>query len=129
MKGFEEGLSAQMLPLHEAREQKEREERERELADAAARQAADDEAAAAEGRASHHEAAAPPKASTVSRRGTSGTKASAGSELKYRIVDEAKLPDEYVERVPRRSKILADVRSGIYIPGVEPYEEKKVRAR
>lgn len=115
--------------------QKEEEERQRrEGEEAAARQAqeeaerAEDAEAAARARQDLHRAQAP-RAQPTGARGASGVKSSPTTELKYDITDEDELPDEYVERVPIRSKILADVRQGIAIPGVRAYRDKRVQVR
>jgi hypothetical protein len=107
----------------EAAEQRKREE------EAAAAQALEDAKASKEGRASHHIPAPPPPPAPRGARGFSGAKATPSTELKYRILDVAALPDEYVERVPIRSKILADVRQGVAIAGVEPYTDDRVNVR
>lgn len=122
-------LEDRFLAYEARKEAAERERRERE--EAAARKAQEEENAAAEAeqRQAHHVAAPPPRKEPTGARGVSGAKSSPTTELKYRITDEDALPDEYVERVPRKSKILADVRHGIAIPGVEPYRDKRVGLR
>jgi len=124
-----ESLEARFLAYEEQKERAECERREREEAEARRKQEEENAAAASEGRQAHHVAAPPPRKEPTGARGASGAKSSPTTELKYRITDEDALPDEYVERVPRRSKILADVRQGIVIPGVEPFRDKRVQVR
>lgn len=122
-------IEDRVLAYEAEKEREERERRERE--EAAARKAQEEENARAEAeqRQAHHVAAPPPRKEPTGARGMSGAKATPTTELKYRIVDEDALPDEYVERVPRKSKILVDVRNGVAIPGVEPYRDRRVGLR
>ncbi len=122
-------LEDRFLAYEAKKEQAERERREREEAETRKAQEEENARAEAEQRQAHHVAAPAPRKEPTGARGASGAKSSPTTELKYRIVDEDELPDEYVERVPRRSKILADVRNGIVIPGVEPYRDKRVQVR
>jgi hypothetical protein len=125
-------LEDRFLAYEEKREAEERERREREEAEARKAQEeaeqAQDAAAESQARQDLHRAQAP-RVQPTGARGASGAKSSPTAELKYDIVDEDALPDEYVERVPRRAKILADVRQGIAIPGVQPYRDKRVQVR
>lgn len=127
-----QSLEDRFLAYEARKEEAERERREEE--EAAARkaqeeaEAAQDAAAESQARQDLHRAQAP-RVQPTGARGSSGAKSSPTTELKYDIVDEDALPDEYVERVPRRSKILADVRQGIAIPGIRVYRDKRVQVR
>lgn len=125
-------LEDRFLAYEAKKEEEERQRREREEAEArrAAEEAeqAEDPEAASKARQDLHRVQAP-RAQPTGARGASGAKSSPTTELKYDIVDEDALPDEYVERVPCRSKILADVRQGIAIPGVRAYRDKRVQVR
>jgi hypothetical protein len=122
-----QSLEERFIAYEERKEKAATERREREEAEAARAQEEENAAAESEGRAAHHVSAPSPRVEPTGARGASGAKGSPTTELKYRITDEDALPDEYVERVPRKGKILADVRQGIVIPGVEPYRDKRVR--
>jgi hypothetical protein len=124
-----ESLEDRFLAYEERKEQAATERREREEAEAARAQEEENARAEAEGRAAHHVSAPAQRVEPTGARGASGAKGSPTTELKYRILDEDELPEEYVERVPRKSKILADVRQGIVIPGVEPFRDKRVQVR
>lgn len=127
-----QSLEDRFLAYEARKEQAERERREREEAEARRAQeeaeASQDAEAESRARQDLHRAQAP-RVQPTGARGSSGAKSSPTTELKYEITDEDALPDEYVERVPRRSKILADVRQGIAIPGVRPYRDKRVQVR
>jgi hypothetical protein len=122
-------LEDRFLAYEARKEQAARERRKAEEAEARRAQEKENAAAEAEGRAAHHVAPPAPRVEPTGARGSSGAKGSPTTELKYRITDEDALPDEYVERVPRKGKILADVRQGIVIPGVEPFRDKRVQVR
>lgn len=124
-----QSLEDRFLAYEARKEKAATERREREEAEAAAAQEEENKAAEAEGRAAHHIPPPAQRAEPTGARGASGAKGSPTTELKYRIIDEDELPDEYVERVPRKGKILADVRQGIVIPGVEPFRGKRVQVR
>jgi chromosome segregation ATPase len=124
-----QSLEDRFLAYEARKEAAATERRRQEEAETARAQEAENTAAEAEGRAAHHVAAPAPRVEPTGARGASGAKGSPTTELKYRITDEDELPDEYVERVPRKGKILADVREGIVIPGVEPFRDKRVQVR
>lgn len=126
----ERSLKDRLLAFERQRQKEERERREAEEREALkAKQEAEemhDPEAERDARQDLRRAQAPRKEPTGAR-GSSGAKASPVSEVKYEITDPDKLPDEYVERVPKRSKILADVRQGVVIPGVHAWTEDNVR--
>lgn len=129
LEAAKESLEARFLAFEKRKEDEARQRREAEEASVRRAQEEENARAAEQGRQSHHIAPPPPRREVKGGRGVSGAKSSPVSELKYDIVDEDALPDEYVERVPRRAKILADVRAGLVIPGVRPYRDRKVRVR
>jgi len=131
-KAAKESLEKRALAFERKRQKEERDRREAEEAEArkaeAEAKAEGDEQTAREAREDVDRAMAP-RAEVSGARGASGAKASPTSELKYEITDEALLPDEYVNRVPNRSRILEGVRQGVAIPGVRAYRDEKVRVR
>jgi chromosome segregation ATPase len=131
-KAAKESLEQRALAFERKRQKEERERREAEEAEARKREA-EAKARGEEEEARHAredvDRATAPRHEVSGARGASGAKASPTSELKYNITDEAALPDEYVNRVPNRGKILEAVRQGIAIPGVQPYRDEKVRVR
>lgn len=69
------------------------------------------------------EAMAPVQTSTQGKVGT----ASVRIIKKYRVIDESKLPREFL--VPDMGKISDALRAGQVVPGAEVYEEKIINAR
>lgn len=125
--GREQGLKAGMIAWQEGEAEREAAEREAEEEKVAAAQAAENAAAEEEGRASHHISPPAPATQTKGARGKSGAKATVSETVEYDITDPDLLPDKYVERVPRKSVIRADVKLGVVIPGVTPRIAKGVR--
>lgn len=122
-----ESLSNRLLAYQKAKKERLDAARRKEEEEARKAQEAENAAAEQEGRMSHHKPPPAPKAQPKGTRGLSGSKATGVEEVKYEITDEALLPNAYVKRVPIRSKIQADVRAGIVIPGVRPYTDEKLR--
>jgi hypothetical protein len=122
-----ESISDRFLALEAA----ERRRREEEAAAAERRRREEQEAenakAREEDRRARHIPAPPPRKEPTGARGASGIKAAPRKELRYRIVDEEKIPDEYWKRELNRAKLQADNRAGIAIPGVEPYYDERVQ--
>lgn len=122
-----ESASDRLLALEAAEERADQEERERERELAKQQQDEENARAEQEGRRAKHVPPPAPRKRATGARGASGAKASKVRTVKYNVVDESKIPDEYWRRELDRSKVQADVRAGVVIPGIEPYVDESVR--
>lgn len=124
-----DSVKARIVKYNADRQRAAAEEAKRLERNAAERQAREDKKAEEEGRASHDKRGAPaPPPPPPSARG-SFAKTTIKKVKKYRIENEADLPDHLVKRVPDKLKIKAAVNAGEAIPGVRVWEEDEVATR
>lgn len=122
-----ESLEDRLLNLEAAERKADEEERRAEEARAKAEQEEENRRAEEEKRRAKHVPPPAPRKRPTGARGQSGAKASPVKEVKYNIVDESQIPEEYWRKELNRSKIQTDVRAGVVIAGVEPYVDESVR--
>lgn len=124
-----ESVEARLLDLEAAERRADEEEQKAEEERRKAEQKAENAEAEEEGRRARHVPPPAPRKRPTGARASSGAKATPVKEVKYKIVDEEKIPDEYWKRELNRSKIGTDVRAGVVIPGVEPYVDESMRVQ
>lgn len=127
--GIEQSIKARLLAFNQAQQKAHEAERKRQEKLARERQAREDAKAKKEERAARHKPAPPPPPPPPSGARGANAKTSVRTVMKYEIINEAELPDEYVTRKPDRRKIKAAVDAGLVVPGTRVWSEDEVATR